>query len=66
MPGEKWDQEIHERLSTAGLVLLLISVDFIASDSQPVKSAASLDLTGSALPLCQSRPAHRSEGRPTP
>lgn len=31
-PGQKWDQAIHERLSTADLVLLLISVDFIASD----------------------------------
>jgi hypothetical protein len=40
--------------------------DFALSDSQPVKSAASLDLTCSTLPLCQSPPAHRSKGRPTP
>ena len=32
VPGEDWDQAIHEGLSTADLVLLLISVDFIAFD----------------------------------
>ena len=32
VPGQNWDEAIHAGLSTADLVLLLISVDFIASD----------------------------------
>src|SRR6266699_1943266 len=31
-PGEDWEQEIDKQLSTANLVLLLISSDFMASD----------------------------------
>ena len=31
-PGEKWDDEINTQLTTADLVLLLVSKDFIQSD----------------------------------
>jgi hypothetical protein len=32
LPGDEWDHQIHARLQAADIVLLLISVDFIASD----------------------------------
>src|SRR5262249_21747390 len=32
LPGDEWDHQIHAQLRTADIVLLLISVDFIASD----------------------------------
>jgi hypothetical protein len=32
LPGDEWAQKISDRLNTAGLILLLISADFIASD----------------------------------
>ena len=32
LPGQKWDQEIDENLNSAGLVLLLVSPDFLASE----------------------------------
>jgi len=32
MPGEEWQDEINEHLENADLILLLISVDFLASD----------------------------------
>jgi hypothetical protein len=31
-PGEEWEKEIHAHLSTAQIVLLLVSPDFMASD----------------------------------
>jgi len=32
LPGDEWDHQIHAQLRAADIVLLLISVDFIASD----------------------------------
>src|SRR5215510_14983281 len=32
LPGDEWDHQIHAQLQAADIVLLLISVDFIASD----------------------------------
>jgi hypothetical protein len=32
LPGDEWDHQIHVQLRAADIVLLLISVDFIASD----------------------------------
>src|SRR2546421_7560104 len=32
VPGTEWERAIDERMSTADIILLLISVDFLASD----------------------------------
>ncbi|HEU5375283.1 MAG TPA: toll/interleukin-1 receptor domain-containing protein, partial [Ktedonobacteraceae bacterium] len=31
-PGEEWEQELHARLNTAQIILILVSSSFIASD----------------------------------